>query len=244
MKKHLTERVGDVDGAENPHSADMRISITLAVPFAGLLIGSMARAQAPVADASDASDAPIQLVGIGVSKRVVVEDATGIDAARRAFLDGWERKAAKGLQTASSQLRQEALTLDERSRGPMLEVAARLEATGIDVELGTLDDATFDRRLSSMMRSLAGHHLALARAAMNRSEATVAGEHLSKALDAFERALRWRGAHVDSTTETALHEARDIAADLQAALVLASDVKKALASIEDELDREIASAHP
>jgi hypothetical protein len=242
----LTERANDVDRAVRPHSAWMRIPnslvLTLALPFTALVVGTQARAADPGYEIWD--EAPVELVGIGTEQRVKVEDSDGLDAARRFFADGWERKAAKQMQKASAQIRADAMKLDEKARAPMLEIASRIDATSVDVELGTIDDATLDRKLSSTMRSLAGHHLALARAAFARSEATVAGDHLGKSLDAFERALRWRRASVDPSTEKAVDEAREIENELKTALVLARDVKKALASIGKELDDEIAAANP
>lgn len=242
----LTERANDVDRAVRPHSAEMRIpnslTFTLLLPFAAVIAGAQARAADPGYEIWD--EAPVQLVGIGTHKRVVVENADGLDAARRSFANGYEKKAAKQMQQAAAQLRADAMKLDEKARGPMIEIASRLDATSVDVELGTIDDAALDRRLSSTMRSLAGHHLALARAALVRNEATMAGDHLGKSLDAFERALRWRRAGVDASTEKAMSDGREIEAELKSALVLAADVKKALAAIGNELDDEIAAANP
>lgn len=242
----LTERANDVDRAVRPHSAEMRIPhslvFTLLFPFAALVAGTQASAADPGYEIWD--QAPVDLVGIGTTPRIKVEDADGLDAARRLFADGYEKKAAKQMQKASAQIRADAMKLDEKARAPMIEIASRLDETSVDVELGTIDDAALDRRLSSTMRSLAGHHLALARAALARNEATVAGDHLGKSLDAFERALRWRRATVDESTEKAVGEARDIEDELKTALVLAKDVKKALDSIGNELDNEIAAANP
>lgn len=246
MNSDLTERANDVDRAVRPHSAWMRIPNTLAftllLPFAAVLVGTQARAADPAYELWD--EAPVELVGIGTEQRVQVQDADGLDAARRFFADGWEKKAAKQMQKASAQIRADAMKLDEKARAPMLEVASRIDATSVDVELGTIDDATLDRKLSSTMRSLAGHHLALARAALARNEATVAGDHLGKSLDAFERALRWRRAPANAATDKVVDDGREIENELKTALVLAQDVKKALASVGKELDDEIAAANP
>jgi hypothetical protein len=221
------------------------LALTLVLPFASLFIGSLARAADPGYELWEA--APVDLVGIGTEKKAVVEDIDGLDAARRLFADGWEKKSAKHLQKAAAQLRADASKLDEKARAPMMEIASRIDAVSVDVELGVIDDATLDRRLSSTMRSLAGHHLALARAALARNEATTAGEHLGRSLDAFERAIRWRRAtsHAgDADTEKAVADGRAIEDELKSALVLAKDVKKALDTIGGKLDDEIAAANP
>lgn len=207
-------------------------------------------------DTLDTFDTAAPLDGVRavpVDERVIAslsgEHLLRIDGAREALAVGDRLTSARELRRASNLLRLQASRVDARAQPVLLAVAARLAASANDIELGYVDQPAFDRSVSSALRALTGHHLAVASESVARGDRATAAQQLRLAADALERAsapddapAQRRSAVAARTLARALEGTRALADQVASGRASAAEVERGLARLGQALDDETALA--